>query len=91
MEHYFTAGYLLFALFLIIGAWRLRSRSVTVGPAAGAVMTELLDDRRRAAIEIILEERTGERDVEDRDGNLPDLAAGSSVTSGSSQREASRR
>jgi hypothetical protein len=85
VEDYFTAGYLLFALFLIIGAWRLRSRSVTVGPAAGAMMTELLDDRRRAAIEIILEERTGERDVEDRDGNLPDLAAGSSVTSGTNQ------
>jgi hypothetical protein len=49
------------------------------------MMTELLDDRRRAAIEIILEERTGERDVEDRDGNLPDLAAGSSVTSGTNQ------
>ena len=77
MHRYFTLGYLLLAFFLIIGAWRLRRRSVTVGPAAGAMMTELLDDRRRAAIEIILEERTGERDVEDRDGNLPDLAAGS--------------
>ena len=77
MRYYATTVYLLFAAFLIIGAWRLRRRSVTVGPAAGAMMTELLDDRRRAAIEIILEERTGERDVEDRDGNLPDLAAGS--------------
>ncbi|MDP2333346.1 MAG: hypothetical protein Q8M19_21895 [Reyranella sp.] len=90
MQHYFTAGYLLFALFLIIGAWRLRRRSVRVGPAAGAMMTELLDDRRRAAIEIIREERTGERDVEDRDGNLPDLAAGSSVTSSGSQPRTSR-
>jgi len=80
MQNYFTVGYLLFSLFLIIGTWRLQRRSVTVGPAAGAMMTELLDDRRRAAIEIILEERTGERDVEDRDGNLPDLAAGSSVS-----------
>ena len=79
MRYYATTVYLLFAVFLIIGAWRLRRRSVTVGPAAGAMMTELLDDRRRAAIEIILEERTGEREVEDRDGNLPDLAAGSSV------------
>jgi hypothetical protein len=78
VQHYFTAGYLLFAVFLIVGAWRLRGRRVTVGPAAGAMMTELLDDRRRVAIEIILEERAAERDVEDRDGNLPDLAAGSS-------------
>ena len=82
MRHYATAVYLLFALFLVIGAWRLRRRSVTVGPAAGAMMTELLDDRRRAAIEIILEERTAEKDVEDRDGNLPDLSAGSSITPG---------
>jgi hypothetical protein len=80
VRHYATASYLLFALFLVIGVWRLRRRSVTVGPAAGAMMTELLDDRRRAAIEIILEERTGEKDVEDRDGNLPDLAAGSSTS-----------
>jgi hypothetical protein len=28
---------------------------------------------RRAATEIILEERIGERDPEDRDGNLPEL------------------
>ena len=82
MRHYATAVYLLFALFLVIGAWRLRRRSVTVGPAAGAMMTELLDDRRRAAIEIILEERTAEKDVEDRDGNFPDLSAGSSITPG---------
>ena len=80
MQHFFTAGYLLFALFLVIGAWRLQRRSVTVGPAAGAMMTELMDDRRRAAVEIIIEERTGERDVEDRDGHLPELAAGSSVS-----------
>ena len=87
MRYYATTVYLLFAAFLIIGAWRLRRRSVTVGPAAGAMMTELLDDRRRAAIEIILEERTGERDVEDRDGNLPDLAAGShNVAAGRTRR-----
>jgi hypothetical protein len=85
VQNYFTAGYLLFALFLIIGTWRLRRRSVTVGPAAGAMMTELLDDRRRAAIEIIIEERTGEKDVEDRDGHLPELAAGSSVSPGESR------
>jgi hypothetical protein len=82
MRHDATAVYLLFALFLVIGVWRLRRRSVTVGPAAGAMMTQLLDDRRRAAIEIILEERAAEKDVEDRDGNLPDLSAGSAITSG---------
>ena len=58
---------------LVIGAWRLRKRRVSIGPAAGAAMTALMDDQRRAALEGILEERTGERDPEDRDGNLPGL------------------
>jgi hypothetical protein len=60
-------------LWLLIGAWRLRRKRVTMGPAAGAMMAEMLSTDRRAAIEIILEKRTGERDPEDRDGNLPDL------------------
>jgi len=66
-------GFWLLLLWLAIGAWRLRRRRVGIGPAAAAMMTELLDDHRRAAIEIILEERASERDPEDRDGNLPDL------------------
>ena len=36
-------------------------------------MEMLFDDQRRAAVEVILEERTGERDPEDKDGNLPQL------------------
>ena len=63
----------LLIIWLVIGAWRLRRKRVTIGPAAAGTIDELLDDRRRAAIEIIIEERTGERDPEDRDGNLPDL------------------
>jgi hypothetical protein len=39
-------------------------------------MNDLLDDQRRAAIEIIFEERAAEREPEDRDGNLPRFAAG---------------
>ena len=39
-----------------------------------ASMEMLFDDTRRAAIEVIVEERTGQRDPEDKDGNLPDLA-----------------
>lgn len=56
---------------LMIGAWRLRRKRVSIGPAAAASMHEILNEDRRAAVEIILEERTGERDPEDRDGNLP--------------------
>jgi len=63
-------------MWLVVGAWRLRKRRVTIGPAAGAAMNDLLDDQRRAAIEIILEERAAQRDPEDRDGNLPRLAGG---------------
>lgn len=73
MERYLTGVLLLLALWLIVGAWRLRNRSVTPGSAAAGVMHELLSNERRAAIEVIVEERTGERDPEDRDGNLPDL------------------
>jgi hypothetical protein len=51
----------------------IAQQRVTIGPGAAGAIDELLDDRRRAAIEIIIEERTGERDPEDRDGNLPDL------------------
>jgi hypothetical protein len=74
MGRYFSAVIVLLMLWLVIGAWRLRRRRVTIGPAAAAMMHELLNDDRRAAIEIILEERAGERDPEDRDGNLPELA-----------------
>jgi hypothetical protein len=63
----------LLIIWMVIGIWRIRRKRVSVGPAAMGSMDELLDDRRRAAIEIIIEERTGERDPEDRDGNLPDL------------------
>jgi hypothetical protein len=38
------------------------------------MMDRIMDDQRCAAIEIILEEKTAERDPEDRDGNLPELA-----------------
>lgn len=63
----------LLLIWLVVGVWRLRRKRVRVGPAAAGSMEELFDDRRRAAIEIIIEERAGERDPEDRDGNLPDL------------------
>ena len=74
IQLYFGAIVWLLIAWLVVGAWRLRKRSMTIGPAAGATMTELMDDQRRAALEIIIEERAAERDPEDRDGNLPELA-----------------
>ena len=76
MKFYVDLIITLLLVWLIVGAWRLRKRRVTIGPAAGAAMNDLLDDQRRAAIEIILEERAAERDPEDRDGNLPRLSGG---------------
>jgi hypothetical protein len=64
MALYFWLVYLGLMAWLIVGVWRLRKRRMTVGPAMAASMTELLDDRRRAAIEIVLEERAAERDEE---------------------------
>jgi hypothetical protein len=73
MERYVSAVLSLLLLWLVIGAWRLRRKSVMPGPAAASAMHELLSNDRRAAVEIIVEERTGERDPEDRDGNQPKL------------------
>jgi len=73
MERYASVAILIVCLWLVVQAWRLRNRRVTIGPAASAMMHQMLNDDRRAAVEIILEERTGYRDPEDRDGNLPEL------------------
>jgi hypothetical protein len=48
---------------------------VAPGAAAAGMMNELLSEERRAAIEVVVvEERTGYRDPEDRDGTFPNLA-----------------
>lgn len=73
MGRYVGGVIFLLMVWLLVGAWRLRTRRVTLGPAAAATMHELMNDDRRAAVEIILEERTGERDPENKDGNLPKL------------------
>jgi len=71
---YFSFGIWSLIIWLAFGAWCLRRKGSRPGPAAGAMMDQLMDDQRRAAIEVVLEERAAERDPEDRDGNLPDLA-----------------
>jgi hypothetical protein len=74
MERYVPIVLFLAAVWLFVNAWRLRRRRVTLGPAAGPLFEKMMDDQRRAAIEIILEERAAARDPEDRDGDLPQLA-----------------
>lgn len=49
---------------------RLRGR---IGPGAAGTVYELLNEDKRNAIELIVDERTGERDPEDADGDLPQL------------------
>jgi hypothetical protein len=50
-----------------------RRGSFGVGPGAAGTIYELLNEERRNAIEIIVEDKAAYRDPEDADGNLPDL------------------
>jgi len=44
-----------------------------LGSAAAGAIYDMLNEDKRKAIEIIVEDRAAARDPEDRDGNLPDL------------------
>lgn len=44
-----------------------------VGPGAAGAVYDFLNQDKRNAIELIVEEKAGARDPEDADGNLPDL------------------
>lgn len=50
-----------------------RGTGGSVGPGAAGAMYDLLNQDRRNAIELIVEEKAAARDPEDADGNLPDL------------------
>jgi hypothetical protein len=45
-----------------------------IGTAAVGSMYDMLNEDKRKAVEIIVEERAEARDPEDKDGNLPELA-----------------
>ena len=70
---YFFGTIWILILWLVIGVWRLRRRSVQPGSALLDSMELLHSDRQRAAIELIQEEITGYKDPEDKDGDLPQL------------------
>jgi hypothetical protein len=44
-----------------------------VGSAAVGSVYDMLNEDKRKAVEIVVEDRAGARDPEDADGNLPDL------------------
>ena len=72
-----AAAIWLAALVLLIIAVRKtrgQRRRGGVGTAAAGIVYDLLNEDKRNAVEIIVEERAAARDPEDRDGNLPDLA-----------------
>ncbi len=52
---------------------RRSGRTFDVGPGAYGTVYDLLNQDRRNAIEIIVEEKAEARDPEDADGNLPEL------------------
>jgi hypothetical protein len=65
-------GLLYFAIIVAL-TWRLMRRRKRYGPALTGTIHDLLNEDRRKAIELIVEEKAEARDPEDRDGNLPDL------------------
>lgn len=71
MERYTSLVILMVIAYLAFSVWRLRKKRSLPGPSAAGMMHEVLNDERRAAIEIIVEEKTGYRDPEDRDGSPP--------------------
>ena len=50
-----------------------RRRRGRIGAAGAGSIYDMLNEDKRKAVEIVVEERAGARDPEDRDGNLPDL------------------
>ena len=52
---------------------RQRRRRGHIGSAAAGSVYDMLNEDKRNAVEIVVEERAGARDPEDREGNLPDL------------------
>jgi hypothetical protein len=62
-------------LFLAFRRIRAQRRRGGVGAAGAGSVYDWLNEDKRHAVEIITEGRAEARDPEDRDGNLPDLAA----------------
>jgi hypothetical protein len=72
-----SAAIWLVAIVLLIAAvyrTRRQRRGGGVGSAGAGMVYDMLNEDKRNAVEIIVEERAGARDPEDRDGNLPDLS-----------------
>jgi len=60
-------------LIVAVGKTRGQRRRGGIGTAAAGSIYDLLNEDKRNAVEVIVEERAAARDPEDKDGNLPDL------------------
>jgi hypothetical protein len=52
---------------------RARRRRRHIGSAAAGTIYDWLNEEKRNAVEVIVEEKAAYKDPEDKDGNLPDL------------------
>ena len=70
-----AAVWLVAIALLLLARYRMRRlrRRGGIGTAAAGTMYDWLNEDKRRAVDIIVEERAAARDPEDRDGNLPDL------------------
>jgi hypothetical protein len=64
---------LIVAAVVILGRGSRRRPGSRPGPGTVGTVYDLLNEDKRRAVEIIVEERAGARDPEDAEGNLPDL------------------
>ena len=62
-------------ILLAVVSWRRRHKRFSPGPGAAGSVYGFLNEDKRAALEIVVEERAAHRDPEDRDGDLPQLEA----------------
>jgi hypothetical protein len=60
-------------LIVAVGKTRNQRRRGGIGTAAAGSIYDMLNEDKRNAVEVIVEERAAARDPEDKDGNLPDL------------------
>jgi hypothetical protein len=76
MDISLVAGVVIMVLFVmaVLKARRTRGKMWgTPGPGTAGAMYGMLNEDKRRAIEIIVEQRAEERDPETADGNLPEL------------------
>jgi hypothetical protein len=60
-------------LIVAVGKTRGQRRRGGIGTAAAGSIYDMLNEDKRNAVEVIVEERAAARDPEDKVGNLPDL------------------